>query len=92
MPNPIFIFAFIIATMFGLAFHVIMGGNARRMVLFIVTSWLGFLLGQYIGGYLGIALLKIGVVHLLPASVGAIALLIFAHVLTADPTTPVSRR
>jgi uncharacterized membrane protein YjjP (DUF1212 family) len=92
MPNPIFLFAFIIATMFGLAFHVIMGGNARRMVLFIVTSWLGFLLGQYIGGYLGITLFKIGVVHLLPASAGAIGLLIFAHVLTAEPTTPVSRR
>lgn len=92
MPNPIFLFAFIIATMFGLAFHVIMGGNARRMVLFIVTSWLGFLLGQYIGGYLDITLFKIGVVHLLPASVGAIGLLIFAHVLTAEPTTPVSRR
>ncbi len=92
MPNPIFIFAFVIATMFGLAFHVIMGGNARRMVLFIVTSWLGFLLGQYIGGYLGITLFKIGVIHLLPASVCAIALLIFAHILTAEPTTPVSRR
>ncbi len=92
MLNPIFIFAFVIATMFGLAFHVIMGGNARRMVLFIVTGWLGFLLGQYIGGYLGVTLLKIGVVHLLPASAGAIGLLIFAHVLTADPTTPVSRR
>ena len=43
MPNPILIFAFVIATMYGLGFHVIMGGNARRMVLFIVTSWLGFL-------------------------------------------------
>ncbi len=92
MPNPIFVFAFVIATMFGLAFHVIMGGNVRRMVLFIVTGWLGFLLGQYIGGYLGITLFKIGVVHLLPASVGAIALLMFAHILTAEPSTPVSRR
>lgn len=78
--------------MFGLGFHVVMGGDARRMVLFIVTSWLGFLLGQYIGGHVDIALLKIGVIHLLPASAGAVALLIFAHVLTSDPATPVSRR
>lgn len=92
MPNPIFIFAFVIATMVGLAFHALMGGAARRMVLFIVTSWLGFLLGQYIGAYLDVTLLKIGVVHLLPALVCAIGLLIFAHVLTAEPTTPVSRR
>lgn len=92
MPNPIIIFAFVIASMLGLGFHVIMGGNARRMVLFVVTSWLGFLLGQYIGGFLGLSLFKIGVVHLLPASVAAISLLIFAHILTAEPTTPVSRR
>ncbi|MYD10670.1 MAG: hypothetical protein F4X02_11590 [Chloroflexi bacterium] len=92
MPNPIFIFAFVIATMYGLAFHVIMGGGPRRMVLFIVTGWLGFLLGQYIGGYLHVELLKIGVLHLLPASICAFALLIFAHILTAEPTTPVSRR
>lgn len=92
MPNPIFVFAFVIATMYGLAFHVIMGGDARRMVLFIVTSWLGFLLGQYVGGHINVTLLKLGVVHLLPATIGALALLIFAHVLTSDPTTPVSRR
>ena len=92
MPSPIFVFAFVIATMYGLGFHVVMGGDARRMVLFIVTSWLGFLLGQYIGGRLDIALLKIGIIHLLPASIGALALLVFAQILTADPTTPVSRR
>ncbi len=92
MPNPIYIFAFIIATMHGLGFHFVMGGDARRMVLFVVTSWLGFLLGQYIGGHIDIALLKIGIIHLLPASAGALMLLIFAHVLTADTTAPVSRR
>lgn len=92
MPNPVFVFAFVIATMYGLGFHVVLGGNARRMVLFIVTSWVGFLLGQYVGGYLDITLLRIGVIHLLPASVTAVGLLIFAHALTSDPTTPVSRR
>ncbi|MCY3796662.1 MAG: hypothetical protein OXG23_00295 [Chloroflexi bacterium] len=92
MPNPVFVFAFVIATMYGLAFHVVLGGNARRMVLFIVTSWVGFLLGQYVGAYLDITFLRIGVIHLAPASVTAVGLLIFAHALTADPTTPVSRR
>lgn len=92
MPNPVFIFAFVIATMYGLGFHVILGGDARRMVLFVVTSWVGFLLGQYIGGYLEASILRIGVIHLLPASITAVGLLIFAHALTAKPTSPVSRR
>ncbi len=92
MPNPVFIFAFVIATMYGLGFHILFGGNARRMVLFVVTSWVGFLLGQYVGGYLNISVLRIGLIHLLPASVTAVCLLIFAHILTKEPTTPVSRR
>ncbi len=92
MPNPVFVFAFIIATMYGLGFHVALGGNARRLVLFIVTSWVGFLLGQYIGGYLDLPILRMGVIHLLPASVTTVGLLIFAHALTAEPTTPVTRR
>ena len=92
MPNPVVIFAFVIATMYGLSFHVILGGNARRMVLFIVSSWVGFLLGQYIGGFMDISLLRIGVIHLLPASIAAAGLLICAHLLTAEPSAPVTRR
>jgi len=92
MLNPVFLFAFVLATMYGLAFHVLMGGNARRLVLFVATGWLGFLLGQYVGGYLNIALFKIGIVHLLPASIAAGALLVFAHMLTARPRSPVTRR
>ena len=92
MPNPVFAFACIVATMYGLGFHIVMGGDARRLVLFVVTSWIGFLLGQYVGGSLQIDLLRIGVVHLLPATVAAFALLIFAHILTAEPATSVSRR
>ena len=95
MPNPVFIFAFVIATMYGLGFHVILGGDARRMVLFVVTSWVGFLLGQYIGGYLESKhCLSIGVIHLccrLPYQ-PSVGLLIFAHALTAKPSSPVSRR
>ncbi len=92
MPNPVFVFAFVIATMYGLGFHVVMGGEARRLVLFVVTSWAGFLLGQYIGGYAQIELFRIGVIHLLPASVVALALLTFAHAVTARPVGAVSRR
>ena len=92
MPNPVFAFACIIATMYGLAFYVVVGGDARRLVLFVVTSWVGFLLGQYIGGSLHLDILRIGTIHLLPATVAAFALLLFAHMLTSQPSTPVSRR
>ncbi len=92
MPNPVFAFACIMATMYGLAFYVLTGGDARRLVLFVVTSWVGFLLGQYIGDSFSLDNLRIGTIHLLPATVAAFALLCFAHIVTSRPSTPVTRR
>lgn len=92
MPNPVLIFAFIIATMYGLGFHLLMGGNARRLALFVVMGWLGFWLGQYIGAAFEINLFKIGLVRLLPATLTALVLLVFAHLLTSGPSGPASRR
>jgi len=92
MPNPIHLFAFIIATMLGLGFHVLMRGDARRLVLFVVMSWLGFLLGQYVGTLLETDLLTVGMLHLLPATMSSLALMFFAHFLTAEPASAVTRR
>ena len=92
MPSPVFVFCFVVATMYGLGFHVIMGGAARRMVLFVSTSWVGFLLGQYIGGYLELEIFRIGIVHLLPSTLGALAMLLFAHLVTTETESRVTRR
>ncbi len=91
MPNPVFAFACIIATMYGLIFYVVQGGAPRRLVLFVITSWVGFLLGQYIGDSLQFDNLRIGIIHLLPATVAAFALLVFAHILTSQPMPTVSQ-
>lgn len=92
MPNPVFVFGFVLATLYGLGFHIAMGGSARRMVLFVASSWVGFLLGQYLGNFIGIELFRIGIVHLLPATVCAFVFLIFAHVITAETPGRVTRR
>ena len=92
MPSPVFVFGFVVATMYGLGFHVVMGGSARRLVLFVSTSWVGFLLGQYIGGYLAIDPFRIGTVHLLPATICSLAMLLFAHLVTIEKESRVTRR
>ena len=92
MPSPVFAFAFFVATMYGLGFHVVAGGSARRLVLFVLTSWVGFLLGQYVGEVFAIDLLKLGIVHLLPATVCAFVFLLFARRLTTETEGRVTRR
>ena len=95
MPSPVFAFAFIVATLYGLGFHFVVGGPARRLALFVVSSWVGFLLGQHLGDLLDIAFLnslRLGIVHLLPASFCSAAFLLFARRLTLESDDSVTRR
>ena len=70
------ILGFLLATAYGAAFHILMGGPARQIILYLGAAWLGFALGQLVGDWLGINLLNLGAVHLFAASLGAwIALL-----------------
>ncbi|GAB4570537.1 MAG: hypothetical protein Kow0077_04860 [Anaerolineae bacterium] len=83
MPSPSVAFAFIIATMLGAAFHLIVGGDIRRLALFLLCAWLGFALGQVLGVLLDVRLLQVGVLRLLPAGTGAFVLMMGANILTA---------
>lgn len=92
MPNPVFVFGIVLATMYGLGCHVLLGGSVRRMVLFVISSWVGFLLGQYIGDIIGIELFRLGVLHLLPASVCSFIFLAFTRIITTETQGKVTRR
>ena len=71
------ILGFFIATAYGAGFHLLMGGGARRLLLYVGASWLGFALGHLVGDILSINLLKLGALHLFSASLGAwIALIV----------------
>lgn len=92
MPNPIFMFAFIIATIYGAGFHFIFGGNARRLALFLFTAWIGFFVGHYIGIAFEISIFNIGALHFVPATVSTFVMLIFAHIFTSGRSRQVTRR
>jgi hypothetical protein len=71
------ILGFLLATAYGAAFHVILGGPARRILLYLLAAWLGFTIGHILGEWLNLRLLALGVVNLFSASLGAwIALLL----------------
>lgn len=71
------ILGFLLSTAYGAGFHVLLGGPARRIMLYLGAAWLGFAIGHFAGDILGISLLKLGALHLFSASLGAwLALLI----------------
>lgn len=67
----------------GALFHLIFGGDARRLALFLLAGWVGFAAGHFIGVIFDINLLNIGMLRVVTASIGAIVVLITVHVLTA---------
>ena len=77
------ILGFLLATVYGAAFHLIMGGPARRIILYILAAWVGFAIGHFVGDLINLEFLKLGVLHLFSASLGAWIALIASWWLTA---------
>ncbi len=82
MPSPTLTFGFILATLYGAGFHIIIGGGAHRLVAFLAAGWVGFALGHIVGVLFDVTLGSIGAIRLLSASIAALFALLFAHALT----------
>ena len=75
------VLGFLLATIYGAAFHLFVGGPPRRIILYVIASWVGFTIGHIIGDLVNLDVLKLGAVHLLSASVAAWIALIFSWLL-----------
>jgi hypothetical protein len=82
LPGPTVVFGFILATLLGAAFHLVFGGDARRLAVFLLTGWAGFGIGHVAGVLFGIDLLSIGTLRVVAATIGAIIALTTTLVLT----------
>jgi hypothetical protein len=82
--GPTTIFGFILATLFGAGFHIIVGGDARRLALFLLAGWVGFGLGHLVGVIFAISIFNIGTLHIATAAFGAVMALLSAHLLTTN--------
>jgi hypothetical protein len=80
------ILGFLLATAYGTGFHLILGGPAKRILLYVLAAWLGFAIGHFLGDILNFEILKLGALHLFSASLGAWIALIASWWLTANDT------
>ena len=80
------VLGFLLATAYGAGFHLLLGGPARRILIFVIAAWIGFLVGHIIGDLAGIEFLKLGALHLFSASAGAWITLIASWWLTGNRT------
>lgn len=82
------VLGFLLATIYGAGFHLVLGGPARRILLYVLAAWIGFTLGHFLGDLLSINLLKLGPVYLFSASLGAWIALIASWWLSKHEESP----
>ncbi len=72
-----------LATLYGAMAHLILGGDGRRLVFFILAAWVGFAIGQAAGQVMNIRVLAIGPTNTLTATLGSLIALVTTAVLSA---------
>lgn len=82
----------LIATACGLLYHLIRGGPLRRLLLYVLTAWVAFFVGHWIGNGLKWTTLRIGPLNLLPALLGTLLGLVVADILAGSQKGPGSDR
>jgi uncharacterized membrane protein YeaQ/YmgE (transglycosylase-associated protein family) len=90
MSIPTLFLGLILSTLYGALFHLWRGGNAGRLLLYLLLSWIGFWIGQLIGNLLNVSFDTLGQLHLLFATMGSLILLAIGFWLSlvqAEPKT-----
>ncbi len=88
--SPSLTFGLLIATLYGALAHLILGGDGRRLLAFVLASWIGFAIGQGIGEVMAIRMFAIGPTNMLTASLGALIAIAAAAVLSAQRRPPLA--
>lgn len=77
--SPPLVLSVIIASAYAALFNLWQGGSAKDLLLYLVSCWLGFGLGELIGDLLGLDILMIGQIHVVEGTLGAWLLLVLAR-------------
>ncbi len=63
MLAPSIVFTLVLASLYGLLFYLVFGRGWARLGLYWLVGILGFVLGNWLGGIIGLSLLTIGPVN-----------------------------
>ena len=79
MTLPALVLGLVISTLLGVVFHLWRGGNAGRLLLYLILGWIGFWGGHFLASFLGWSFLSIGELHLGVAIAGSLLFLFIGH-------------
>lgn len=79
MTFPSIILGMVVSSLIGAGFHLILGGNLGRLVLYLILSWIGFWAGQLLAAALGWTFFSVGPLHLGMALLGSLVVLLAGY-------------
>ncbi len=79
--NPTILFALVLGVGYAALFHLWTGRTLRDLAVYLLASFVGVGLGQWIGQIGGLDFLRIGQLHILETTVGALLALILVRTL-----------
>src|SRR5690606_24224544 len=80
--SPSVVCGLMLAALLGAVAPVIVGGGGGRLLLLLAAAWLGFALGEAIGGIMRINALSVGPLNTLAAVLGALVAILAAAILS----------
>ena len=90
MTLPAFLFALLIAFLYGALYHLIRGGGFWRLIFCLGLSALGFAVGYLVGYWFGLLLMPLGSIDLGSASIGSLIFLVGGDWLSRIESKPQS--
>mgnify|MGYP001815865751 FL=1 len=85
MPEePGLIYSFLLAFIYGTAFHLWKGRRLRDLPLYWLASVLGYAAGHVLGEMLDLVPWTLGQVHIIEATAGSLLFLVIIHWLTGE--------
>ncbi len=92
MTLPSLFLGWLMASACGLLFHAIRGGPIQRLLLYLVTSWIAFFLGNTAGDWLDWQIGRFGTLNLFPAFLATVIGLITASILMGPEKSRVPKK
>lgn len=95
MTAPSAFLGLLIASAVGFLFHLFRGGRLVRLGLYLVTAWVGFFIGHFVGEWWDWRMLRLGSLNLFASTLGAALGLIAASILAGPergrPASPAAQ-
>ena len=76
MTFPSLLFALLVASFYGLLYHLVRNGGFWRLILYLVLSLVGFAIGHFIGLWREWVFVPLGSLNIGVSSVGSLLILI----------------